>query len=137
MAKMMVITQPLLITAYLNYYFIYNVKSCLLCNYHHFCHSTDQCKTQERYLRIHLVEDLCKYGQIGKYFRKTLKSTMWKVFQTGEIYNESNQHGKVFSLIPNLNVYNRTHTKDKSCEFTGSVTAFINHSLAKTHWTQS
>lgn len=40
-----------------------------------------------------------------------------EIFQTGEIYNESNQYGKVFSLIPNLNVYNRTHTKDKSCEF--------------------
>ena len=61
---------------------------------------------------------------------------MWKVFHTGENYNESNQYGKAFSLFPNLNVHKRTHTEEKSCEFTSCVTAFINHSLVKTHWTQ-
>lgn len=79
------------ITAYLNliYYFIYNVKSCLLCNYHHFCHSTDQCKTQERYLRIHLVEDPVNMVKLENTSERPLKSTMWKIFQT-EIYRVIN-----------------------------------------------
>lgn len=63
---------------------------------------------------------------------------MWKVFHTGENYNESNQYGKAFSLFLNLhlNVHKRTHTEEKCCEFTSYVTAFINHSFVKTQWTQ-
>lgn len=64
-----------------------------------------------------MVKNLYEYNQIGKYFRKILISIVYKIFHTGEKYNESNQCGKGISQISNLNVHKRTHTEEKSCEF--------------------
>lgn len=81
-----------------------------------------------------MVENLYEYNQIGKYFRKNLISTVYKIFHTGEKCNEGNQCGKACSnQIPNLNVHKRTHTEEKSYEFIGYEKAFINCSLIKTH----
>lgn len=111
-------TQPLLITVYLElalYNFICSVKNFLLCNPYPFHHGTgDQHKTKERYLRIHMVENLYEYNSNCKIFQKTLITAVWKILHIGEKYNEGNQCGKDFNQSQNLNVHVRTHTEEKS-----------------------